>query len=348
MQFPQNYFQNLATGEITDLGETQAPWANTPRGLRLDYANPIEVAGVGKGWLAKGDPTMTVYSDNGQPIATLGNDVTATSKRNAERLQQEHAQLQNERLRKEINAPARVMEPKLVDGQWVFPPSAEYPGGRAMSVEGFRGKATPEDIKQSAQQKAQSNVDLILNDLGQSYQKLSEKGAMISPSQSTLQNVANRARSSWVGQLAGGAIGSEEQTIRDEINSAVPLLMNYIRQATEMGVRGMDTPKELEFYLKAATDPTRSIEANMEALQRLSQAYGLGGFSGGKVRSTDTQRSSTPQVPKIPATPVTQQIRDNGAYVEANGKQYPVIRRNSDGSVMIRDPQTGRTGTMRP
>jgi hypothetical protein len=42
-----------------------------------------------------------------------------------------------------------------------------------------------------------------------------------------------------------------------------------------MGARGLDSNKELEFYIQAATDPARDIQANRAALQVLENAYGL-------------------------------------------------------------------------
>lgn len=41
-------------------------------------------------------------------------------------------------------------------------------------------------------------------------------------------------------------------------------------------------------------------------------------------------------------------IKDLGAMIEEGGARYQVIRRNRDGSVNVRDPKTGRTGTFRP
>jgi len=55
-----------------------------------------------------------------------------------------------------------------------------------------------------------------------------------------------------------------------------PNLINVVRQSSEMGAKGLDSEKELKFYLGAIGDPTRPIEANLKALDVLDKAYGDG------------------------------------------------------------------------
>ena len=57
----------------------------------------------------------------------------------------------------------------------------------------------------------------------------------------------------------------------------MPLLINEIRQASKMGARGLDSVKELEFYLQAATDEKQDLQSNLDAIKILDMAYGLGG-----------------------------------------------------------------------
>lgn len=271
-QLPQNYAMN-SSGTVMDFGPSMPAWAGAPKGMQLDYANPIEIAGVGKGWLAKNDPSMTVYDNSGQPIASLGNDRAAGMKLDAGKAQLTHAQLQNQKLIKEINAQPKGMEPKLVDGQWVYPPSSERPGGVAYPVEGFQRKPTAESQKAQAAQEARDRMGNLLDSMEQDYQDLASRGGIVTPKNTTAQNVAARAKGSWLGQQIGGAVGTEEQVIRDKIAMTLPSILNEIRLATAMGVTQLNTQKELEFYAKAATDPSKSLEANLDALNRLRNAY---------------------------------------------------------------------------
>jgi hypothetical protein len=41
-----------------------------------------------------------------------------------------------------------------------------------------------------------------------------------------------------------------------------------------MSAKQMDSNKELQFFIKSASDPTRDIKTNLETIQRLSELYG--------------------------------------------------------------------------
>lgn len=123
---------------------------------------------------------------------------------------------------------------------------------------------------------SQQRITNTVTRVSDKYKELEALGGVISPNNSTWENIKARVGSSPTGQRIGGYVGTEEQRIRDEIAALRPTLMNDIRQASEMGARGLDSEKELEFYLTAATDPTRSLEANLTALAILNDAYGLG------------------------------------------------------------------------
>jgi hypothetical protein len=53
-------------------------------------------------------------------------------------------------------------------------------------------------------------------------------------------------------------------------------MLNEIRQASEMGARGLDSEKELEFYLAATTDEKTELHSNLAAAIVLDEAYGDG------------------------------------------------------------------------
>lgn len=133
-----------------------------------------------------------------------------------------------------------------------------------------RGGIPETKKKESAQQQ----VAKILEDLKNTYAQLDAMGGIVDTKDGALKNIGARIASSGVGQFIGGAVGTEEQSLRNKIFTMRPLLINYIRQASNMGARGLDSEKELEFYLKAATDPTLDIQTNMFAINTLMKAYG--------------------------------------------------------------------------
>jgi hypothetical protein len=128
------------------------------------------------------------------------------------------------------------------------------------------------DAAQGKTDEAKQRVSVNLKALGDYYEELTKLGASIDTTKSGAKNVSARVRASGVGQLLGGALGTEEQSYRNKINQMRPLLLQEIRQATAMGARGLDSNKELEFYIQAATDPARDIQSNRAALQVLENA----------------------------------------------------------------------------
>jgi hypothetical protein len=140
------------------------------------------------------------------------------------------------------------------------------------------GPATMKTPDIQKKEEARANVSNLVKELEGLYGNLDEAGGIVNVEKSFISNIPARIGSSVPGQAVSGAIGTQTQSIRNKINMARPLLINYIRQASEMGARGLDSEKELEFYLSAATDPTRDLQANLAALSRLDEAYGLGGI----------------------------------------------------------------------
>lgn len=134
---------------------------------------------------------------------------------------------------------------------------------------------------QGKQDQGKARVTVNLNALNDYYDELENLGAVVDSSKSGPANISARVRATGVGQAIGGALGTEEQVWRGNINQMRPLLLQEIRQASAMGARGLDSNKELEFYLQAATDPTKDIKTNRAAISVLEKAYGLGSIVKG-------------------------------------------------------------------
>lgn len=120
---------------------------------------------------------------------------------------------------------------------------------------------------------ARENFSNYVSEMANAYASLYKKGGAVSAGES---NIGNIIAGTDIGQVAGRAIGSEAQVMRDLINTMTPNIINVIRQSTEMGAKGMDTPKELEFYLRALGDVNLPIEASIKALDTLDKIYGKG------------------------------------------------------------------------
>jgi len=135
----------------------------------------------------------------------------------------------------------------------------------------------PADQKATTQQAGKETVDSVVSQLRQSYDSLDTGGGITSTQQGAVSNLGRRLSQSAVGQFAGGAVGGTNQKERDAIAQARPLLLQAIMKATGMSAKQMDSNAELKLYLATATDPTLSLQANREALDRIVELYGSGG-----------------------------------------------------------------------
>jgi len=135
-----------------------------------------------------------------------------------------------------------------------------------------KGEQTQEDKINSAKARMTSDLAFLSNQ----YLKLNSVGGILNVERSTIENVGASLRSSSFGQAVGRIAGTDEQSIRETIKRLKPLLVQEIRQSTNMGARGMDSEKELEFYLNAATNEKTDIQSNIAAIVVLDESYGDG------------------------------------------------------------------------
>jgi hypothetical protein len=95
--------------------------------------------------------------------------------------------------------------------------------------------------------------------------------------------------------MAAGFVGTQAQTIRDQISSSKPLLIAAIKQATGMSAQQLNSNAELQFYLQAATDPARSLPANRAALAILDRTYGMGTGVTARAQDIDALKNEAPK-----------------------------------------------------
>lgn len=135
-----------------------------------------------------------------------------------------------------------------------------------------KGDETPQQKKEIAKSRMTGNLATMANH----YVKLDTVGAIINTNKSTIENIGAALKSSAAGQYIGRITGSEAQSIRSSIAKLKPLIIQDIRQSTNMGARGLDSEKELEFYLQAATNEKTDIQSNIAAIVVLDEAFGTG------------------------------------------------------------------------
>jgi hypothetical protein len=176
-----------------------------------------------------------------------------------------------------------------------------------------QAKATQtQQAKTSVATAGQATISELANKLSGLYDKLDEGGGIVSTKMREGSNVGRAISGSYLGRATGHVLGSENQRIRESIENTRPLLLQAIKSATGMSAKQMDSNVELKMYLMAATDPTKSLESNKEALATLVRLYGIGGVgvaNGGDV--------AAPAAPVTPARKTKDQL-DYEAFVKAH------------------------------
>jgi hypothetical protein len=166
------------------------------------------------------------------------------------------------------------------------------------------------------------------------YLELDKAGGIVNPDRGALANVQARTRASGVGQAIGGAVGTQEQSIRNRIENVRPLLMQGIMQASGMSARALDSNRELDFYLRAATDPTQDLYSNLVAIDVLDKTYGLGNVLSESVPPDILERVQQDSAKAISARPI------GGGSAPAAPSSPPVAgaRQAPDGNWYVPDP----------
>jgi hypothetical protein len=150
------------------------------------------------------------------------------------------------------------------------------PQSQAQGMPLYNPQAASALQKSKTKSEARDQLSGVVQQLNNSYTKLEQGGGITSTGQGPLANIRAAAGSSGIGQAISGALGTENQRQRQEIEQTRPLLLNLIKEATGMSAQQMNSNAEMNLYLKAATDPTLSVEANRSALANLDKMFGLG------------------------------------------------------------------------
>jgi hypothetical protein len=130
--------------------------------------------------------------------------------------------------------------------------------------------------KADVKAEAKKQLSDVVGQLKNSYDTLLEGGGITSTATGGRENIGAKMGTSAVGQFVGSALGTKNQEQRQVIEQTRPLLLNLIKEATGMSASQMNSNAEMQMYLKAATDPKLSYEANVKALQNLDKTFGLG------------------------------------------------------------------------
>lgn len=128
-------------------------------------------------------------------------------------------------------------------------------------------------------QRGKEQVSVNLDTIATHYINLDKAGGIVNVEKGPVKNMLATLKSSAAGQRTAAAFGLEEQSMRNTIRALQPALINAIRKASQMGARGLDTERELDFYMRMATDLSGDIQSNLAAIAILDDAYGDGSIT---------------------------------------------------------------------
>lgn len=170
-----------------------------------------------------------------------------------------------------------------------------YKGGGlgAPGVIGVAGKEPAAAKQAEAVDVGRENVSKVTAELRTLYDKLDKNKGITNPDNSLKDNLFAGLRSSAAGQAAGKIIGTQDQSDRNTIVQARPLLMQAIMKATGMTSKQLDSNAELKLWLATATDPTLDVKSNKAALDRIEQMFGMGSGSLGGSKPADNVPTAT-------------------------------------------------------
>ena len=128
--------------------------------------------------------------------------------------------------------------------------------------------------KSETQEAGRSDVDKDVVKLKSVLDTLKTGGGITDTSKGALANIGATIGTSGPGQFLGGAVGTKNQSARNELLMIRPSLLRSIMSSTGMSAKQMDSNAELKLWLSTATDPTKDYQSNIAALNNIAAKYG--------------------------------------------------------------------------
>jgi len=207
--------------------------------------------------------------------------------------------------------------------------------GRPLDMRPIPGGPAAQDISNKEASKA--GVTKTLMGMANNLNRLYKMGVAVSSTQGAGQNVLNRIRATDFGQGIEGALGTEAQAVRQAFKNAIPVYINDMRQATEMSAKGMDSEKELEFYLRSAGDEKSDVVTSMAALYTAGERFGTGGLEVLQGLNPELRRAVLIRAGQLLEEADSEQYRGN-----LSGSKSGKTPATPSGGIRKWNPQTGR------
>lgn len=181
-------------------------------------------------------------------------------------------------------------------------------------------KTSAQAIKDQEKMKGKQDFENVLTDLQGLYKGLDQGGGAVNTDSSMLHNIGARLANSDRGQVVGQFLGTENQSMRNQIAAKLPLLSAAIKSATGMSSQQLNSNFELQQYMKALTSPGADIQANLKTIAALSKQFGTGSLAGDEGPSSGVDVSGANNNAVVPGDGPMRKIIDGVAYVNHTGQ----------------------------
>lgn len=189
-----------------------------------------------------------------------------------------------------------------------LPPAPPRAGAAASAAPSAKPPTAAQVAKDKRMEEARQALSKDIETQLGYYKKLADIGAMTSPTRSGAENVLAFARSSGPGQQLERAIGTDAQTLRDNIKNTRQRLFMQIKDATGATAGQMNSNVEMQAWLNSMTDPQQSIETVRETLKQMDSV-----IAGVRRQVEQDRAAKEPQAkPAAPAPAPTPGRRDLG------------------------------------
>ena len=208
-------------------------------------------------------------------------------------------------MRRPAPTTASIQDPSDPSRQLIVD-TREYTSGTVGSpgVIGVAGGQAVVSRGEAAKDRARADLSSSLETLESLYDTLDEMKGLPSTQRNAARNVAAYVASTTPGQIVGQAVGTEEQSIRDQISASRFILVQQIKNATGMSAQQMNSNFELQNALNSLSDPKVGIEAAKKIITNLRNQY-VQGAKGTRGMAGD---ESKPDIKKVTGAPAGSSI----------------------------------------
>jgi hypothetical protein len=143
---------------------------------------------------------------------------------------------------------------------------------KTLATERAKNQAT-EEFDQATMVKYRPVVGVALDDLKESFDFLKKNGGIGSTKADAVRNMWAYVQQTGIGQKAGKALATENQSRYNDIDATKSSLLSVIMKASGLGSKQLDSNVELQNFKKQLSDAGYDYEANMKILRRMAERF---------------------------------------------------------------------------